>query len=114
MDTKAPSYKRDSAWYEAREAEQEVTERWRNQLEGWCAKHPGCCPMCGRPESVHKELGDCASFAEEASVGAQGFDDGYRGRICANPYPLHSPIAANLWDVYEEGYREGAGLQNDD
>lgn len=65
MDTNAPTYKRDSKWYEDREAEWEARQRVRAQAEWWCAKHPGCCPYCGRPESVHERLGGCPYFSPE-------------------------------------------------
>lgn len=60
----SPRYK-DSKWYEDRDAELEARQRVRTQAEWWCAKHPGCCPMCGRPGSVHEELGGCPYFMEE-------------------------------------------------
>lgn len=31
----------------------------------WQADHPGSCPMCGRPYSVHEELGGCPYYYPE-------------------------------------------------
>lgn len=60
----SPRYK-DSKYYEDRDAMFEAQERRIRYQGQWCAKHPGCCPMCGRPESVHEELGGCPYFMEE-------------------------------------------------
>lgn len=109
MDVNVPTYKRDSQWYQAREAELEATQRWRNTAEWWCAKHPGACPECGHRLSAHKELGDCERFSAEGYARDLAWDAGQRGYTNANPchHDDHDPDEAALWKIYEDSYQKG-------
>lgn len=100
----------DSKWSEDRDAEFQAAQR-RHELWGWPAKHPGCCPECGRPYSVHKEPGDCVRFSKEKYAETLGWDAGQRGYTKANPYCCDDPDGP--WEIYEDGYQEGAAFREE-
>lgn len=96
----------DSKWSEARDAEFEAARR-RHDLYGWPAKHPRCCPECGRPYTAHDELGRCPADEENPShkeAYGQGWNAGHHKLNRDNPYPSNT----DEWAHYEEGYQEGA------
>lgn len=104
MDT--PIDRRTKHWYNEREAEYEISQR-PTLSEWWCTKHPGACPECGRPYSVHEKLGRCPAREENPyhdKAYSQGWNAGHNERDEANPYPPNT----SKWALYVEGYREGA------